>query len=91
MRQVDRPTGQDNGVRVNGIAPGFVETAIWAPVTDRLGEGGTEKLQKGTVSLIPMARWGAPEEIASVVTFLCSSAASYITGQAINVDGGAGG
>jgi NAD(P)-dependent dehydrogenase (short-subunit alcohol dehydrogenase family) len=76
------------GVRVNGIAPGFVDTDIWAPVREGLGDDGAEILRQGTVGKIPMGRWGAPDEIASVVVFLCSTAASYITGQTINVDGG---
>lgn len=76
------------GVRVNGVAPGFVETAIWSDVHDRLGDDGSEMFRLQTAARIPMKRWGSPEEIAGVVVFLCSPAASYITGQTINVDGG---
>jgi NAD(P)-dependent dehydrogenase (short-subunit alcohol dehydrogenase family) len=72
------------GVRVNGVAPGFIDTDIWHDVHERLGED----FRGATARRIPMGRWGLPEEIASVVVFLCSPAAAYITGQTIKVDGG---
>jgi NAD(P)-dependent dehydrogenase (short-subunit alcohol dehydrogenase family) len=70
------------GVRVNAIAPGYIET----PMTDGLRElpEGKELLE----SLHPMGRLGQPEEIASVVSFLASDDASFITGTVIPVDGG---
>jgi NAD(P)-dependent dehydrogenase (short-subunit alcohol dehydrogenase family) len=60
------------GIRVNAVCPGNI-------------------LEYEDASIIPsnaQARWGTPEEVASVVLFLCSDAARFITGQAINVDGG---
>ena len=69
------------GVTVNAVAPGWVETEMSAPARERLGE---EKL----ASQIPLGRVASPGEIASVVAFLSSPAASYITGQTITVDGG---
>ncbi|HHS94935.1 MAG TPA: SDR family oxidoreductase [Rhodobacterales bacterium] len=63
------------GVRVNAIAPGEVETAILSP--------GTEKI----VENLPLRRLGQPEEVAEVVYFLCSPAASYISGSEIEVNG----
>lgn len=63
------------GVRVNAIAPGEVETAILSP--------GTEKI----VEKLPLRRLGQPEEVAEVVYFLCSPAASYISGSEIEVNG----
>ena len=68
------------GITVNAVAPGFIETAM----TDVL----PEKIKEGIAATVPFGRMGQPEEIASVVTFLASDFASYITGQVLNVDGG---
>jgi 3-oxoacyl-[acyl-carrier protein] reductase len=67
------------GVTVNAVAPGFIETDM----TSNLGN--TEEILK----LIPLGRYGKPEEIAGMVRFLAADpAAAYITGQVFNVDGG---
>ena len=55
-----------------------------SPQTESLSDKARETL----VSLIPLKRLGAPEDVAGVVRFLCSPAADYVTGQVINVDGG---
>jgi len=68
------------GITVNAVAPGFVMTDMTAGLTDEQKEGIRQR--------IPMGRYGEASEIASVVAFLASDAASYITGQVINVDGG---
>ena len=64
-------------VLVNAVSPGFIETDM------------THSLPKEEVlSMIPMGRLGTPQEVAGVVGFLCSSRATYITGQVIAVNGG---
>ncbi|HEY3266425.1 MAG TPA: 3-oxoacyl-[acyl-carrier-protein] reductase [Armatimonadota bacterium] len=68
------------GIRVNAVAPGWIETAM----TAELGED----LRGPTISRIPLARLGTPDDVAGAVLFLCSDAASYITGQTLTVDGG---
>lgn len=68
------------GVRVNAVAPGFIRSQM----TERLPEQVRERM----LSQIPLARMGTPEEVASVVVFLASPAAAYLTGQVICVDGG---
>lgn len=73
------------GVRVNCIAPGLIETAIWDPIFAAVGR---DTVEREFLRQVPAGRWGSPAEIASVVCFLCSDAASYICGQAIRVDGG---
>ena len=65
------------GVTVNAVAPGFIKTDM----VDGLDEAALKKD-------IPMNRFGAPEEVASLVVFLASRAASYITGETISVNGG---
>ena len=69
-----------NGIRVNVVAPGFVET--------KMTQKSEKLLKEKYMSYIPMGRFGQPEEIAEVVTFLASDKASYITGKCIVVDGG---
>jgi 3-oxoacyl-[acyl-carrier protein] reductase len=68
------------GITVNAVAPGFVKTGM----TSVLNEAQWEKI----LTRIPMGRDGTPEEIASLVVYLASDEASYLTGQVIAVDGG---
>lgn len=65
---------------VNAVAPGFVETDM----TDKMSEQTLENAKK----MIPLNRFGKPEDIAEIVLFLASDNANYITGQVIGVDGG---
>ena len=67
-------------VLVNAIAPGVIETKMADPIIAERGEAYRQE--------IPLKRFGKPSEVASVIRFLCSPDASYITGQTITVDGG---
>jgi NAD(P)-dependent dehydrogenase (short-subunit alcohol dehydrogenase family) len=71
------------GVRVNAVAPGMVMT----PLVERMVAQNPE-FGNRLRSVVPQGRWCQPEEIAEVVLFLCSEAASHITGQVLAVDGG---
>lgn len=73
-----------DGVRVNGLAPGYIRTAQALSEEHSLGPEGLER----AAEFIPMGRAGEPEDIADVAVFLASDAARYITGQTIVVDGG---
>src|SRR6266571_2290235 len=73
------------GIRVNDVCPGMIQT----PMSDKMiAEGQGEELNKMLNTFVPMGRMGRPEEIADAVLWLCSSAASYVTGQSISIDGG---
>ncbi len=73
------------GIRVNAVCPGMIQT----PMFDKMiAEGQGDELDRMLKAFVPMGRMGRPEEIADAVVWLCSSAASYVTGQSISVDGG---
>src|SRR6266481_1300870 len=72
------------GIRINAICPGLIQT----PMSDQMVAAGQAEALKAMEKIVPMGRVGRPEEIASAVLWLCSDAASYVTGQSISVDGG---
>lgn len=69
-----------SGILVNAVAPGFIVTDM----TDKL----SDKVKESFLSVIPLKRFGQPEDIANAVAFLVSDEASYITGQVLSVNGG---
>ncbi|MHB8145742.1 MAG: SDR family NAD(P)-dependent oxidoreductase [Vulcanimicrobiaceae bacterium] len=69
-------------ITVNNVAPGAVDTPMDAATK------ASSKLDDELLSEIPLHRWGEPDEIAGLVTWLCSEAASYITGTTVFIDGG---
>ena len=74
-------------VNVNAVAPGFVETRMTMATAERLGMD-YEAFKVGAASQIPLRRVGQPEDIASVIAFLCSDESSFVSGQTIYVRGG---
>jgi NAD(P)-dependent dehydrogenase (short-subunit alcohol dehydrogenase family) len=71
------------GIRINAVNPGAIATEMLDRSFDRMGITADDY-----VSMVPMGRIGQAEEIAQTVVFLCSDAASYITGQPLAIDGG---
>jgi NAD(P)-dependent dehydrogenase (short-subunit alcohol dehydrogenase family) len=70
----------EQGIRINAVAPGPI-------LTDRLEQAGEEAQRQAGLAM-PMRRVGKPEEVASAVVWLCSDAASFITGATLPIDGG---
>lgn len=68
-------------VRVNAVAPGWIRT--------KWGEGASRAWQERVLSETPLQRWGTPEDVARVARFLISPAAGFLTGQVVNINGGA--
>lgn len=79
MRVLSREAARKN-IRANAVAPGVIDTSMAATIPENIRE---EMLKN-----VPLGRFGTSEEVASVVLFLCSPLASYVTGQTIEINGG---
>jgi 3-oxoacyl-[acyl-carrier protein] reductase len=77
-RSLARDVGPD--IRVNILAPGFIETAF--------GEDANPKFRQKVIEMTPLHRWGTPEDVAGAALFLASDEAGFLTGQTIMVNGG---
>lgn len=78
-KSVAKELGSRN-IRVNAVAPGLIETAMTQSMP--------QEARAHFLATIPLGRAGTPEDVSGVVSFLCSDAARYVTGQTIVVDGG---
>ncbi|HEX8732493.1 MAG TPA: 3-oxoacyl-ACP reductase FabG [Ktedonobacterales bacterium] len=78
------------GITANAVAPGFIDTDMTRATAQRLGLT-PEQFQAGMAGMIPLRRVGQPSEVASVIAFLVSDDASYVSGQVIYVAGGPAG
>jgi NAD(P)-dependent dehydrogenase (short-subunit alcohol dehydrogenase family) len=84
-----------HGITVNTVCPGFIDTELLSGRGGVLDMGATllgvdrRKQERILLSQVPLAHFGHPRDVSQLVVFLCSPAAAYITGQAINTDGGA--
>lgn len=76
------------GIRVNAVAPGYIATAMTAATASRVGMSA-EDHQERVAANTPLRRVGLPEEVASVIAFLASRDASYVSGQTLYINGGA--
>jgi 3-oxoacyl-[acyl-carrier protein] reductase len=80
-----------DGIRVNCVCPGFVETDMWTAVAREQGALlglSPEEFTRQRLAQVPLGRMERPEDVASVIAFLAGSRAGYMTGQALSVDGG---
>jgi dihydroanticapsin dehydrogenase len=75
-----------NGIRVNTVCPGWIDTPFNQPAIDFMG--GRAEQESAVRQIVPLGRQGTPEEIAGGVVFLASDASSYMTGQVLVIDGG---
>ena len=74
------------GIRVNCLSPGCIETPVWTKIGVPADQ--VDGVKESMIPMIPMQRFGEPEEVASTALFLASDESSYVTGANIAADGG---
>ena len=82
-----------DGVLTNSILPGLIHTAMWERAATEIAEANDTTMDAVLANNgkgVPVGRYGTSEEVAQVIAFLCTEAASYVNGAAIEVDGGTG-
>jgi NAD(P)-dependent dehydrogenase (short-subunit alcohol dehydrogenase family) len=77
-----------SNIRVNCVNPGSIDTQMVQDAIGTLSGGNPETMADMIAQLHPIGRIGRPEEVAEAVVWLCSDAASFVTGHALSVDGG---
>lgn len=77
-----------DGIRVNAVCPGYIETRMMEALEEANSPADPDAARRHNSALVPLGRYGKPEEVAAFVAFLCSADASYITGGAFTIDGG---
>jgi len=91
-KSLSRKYGAD-GVLVNSVLPGLIHTAMWERAATEIAQANDttmEAVLENNGRGVPVGRYGTSKEVADVVAFLCSNAAAYVNGAAIEVDGGSG-
>ena len=89
-KSLARKYGAD-GVLVNSILPGLIHTAMWERAATEIANASDSTMEavlERNGRTVPVGRYGTSEEVAQVIAFLCTNAASYVNGAAIEVDGG---
>jgi NAD(P)-dependent dehydrogenase (short-subunit alcohol dehydrogenase family) len=76
------------GIRVTAVCPGAIDTQLSTDYRSATGQSLEAESRKASENMIPLRRWGRPEEIAKVIVFLAGDDASYLTGTTVVVDGG---
>ncbi len=91
-KALSKKYGADN-ILINSVLPGLIHTHMWERAATEIAEASDSTMDAvlaANSKSVPVGRYGTAEEVAAVITFLCSEAASYVSGTCIEVDGGQG-